>query len=500
MTTYTTTFSTKFSDDSSAEAVIATFEYCQDFTGDGLLDIRVTLDLTDANPPNSGTEDMIGIAFDIAGNAVAGLSVTDITRSTYFGSVSSFAPTVLISADGVTNATAGFNMSGGDVPTPFDISIKLSAEGAGEGIVQKVSFVISGTGDLDAPTLLNGGNWYFRFQSTDGGEESAKIGGGPGQLPPCDQPANPAIDVEKYIFSCFGHVFQWLDADTESDAVLVSNRQTVHQALTVENTGDVALTAVAVSDMIVSLKGPKANFTLVPGYDGNGDDVLDVGETWIFGARVHAGVNRTVGNEASAEAGHTDPGGTVNTVSDSDQAWFKAAGTGVGNTDFWKKNSAFWNGTEGDEGPKVGKAGYATGELAPGGTLDLDGHAIDVDYARAILRRSATQVEADARLGLMQEWVAAELNILAGNAAPSCLDDVEAALKPFLIERSSDAFEGFVLDTARQGPDSDFAADNADILACLAGYNAYGLDGDAWIAADRDCAYCPPDYGLLLAA
>ncbi len=197
-TSYTTTFAGAGSDDTTDENITATFEYCEDFNNDGYADVRVTLSLTDAS--NSGTEDIIGVAFDIQNNTVAGLQVSDILRFTANGTLSTFTPISVIGANQVSDGgplDPGFNTSGGGSAEPYDVGIKVSAEGSGEGIVQGFSFVLSTPGaDVDAEALLENTDWWVRLQSTDGGEGSAKTTGNVVDLPPCGGEPPP----EEYCF------------------------------------------------------------------------------------------------------------------------------------------------------------------------------------------------------------------------------------------------------------------------------------------------------------
>ncbi len=186
MTIYTTAFTEQLGD--SDEDIVATFEYCADFNGDGYDDVKVTLSLAGAN--NSGTEDIIGAAFDIQGDAIpAGLTITNILRSTSFGSLSTYGSTFVIGANQVSDAgplDPGFNTSGGGSDEPYDVGIKVSEPGSGEGIVQSFSFVLSAPlTDLDGELLLENTDWYVRLQSTDGGAGSAKTAGYLLDLPPC---------------------------------------------------------------------------------------------------------------------------------------------------------------------------------------------------------------------------------------------------------------------------------------------------------------------------
>jgi len=180
MTSYQS-YSTGFSEQlgGSDEQFLATFEYGADFTGDGFDDIRVTLTLADGS--NSGTEDVIGVAFDIQDDAVAGLEITDIQTATDNGTLSNFDASYVIGADMVADNGAldpGFSTSGGGSDKPYDAGVMASKPGSGEGIVQSFSFVLTDPGtDLDAEALLENTDWWVRVQSTDGGEDSAKTGG-----------------------------------------------------------------------------------------------------------------------------------------------------------------------------------------------------------------------------------------------------------------------------------------------------------------------------------
>lgn len=200
-TTYTTQFTQKIGD--TEELIHATFEYCQDFTGDGFKDVKVTLSLDsplDLNSTNSGTEDLIGVAFDIRNDAVAGLTVSNITTATFPNTppLSTFDPTFVIGANQVSDGgplDPGFSTSGGSLGEngePYDVGIKFSDQGSGEGIVQSASFVLSISGaDIDAEALLDTTDWWVRLQSTDGGEGSAKMALFDLDLPPCVEEPPP---------------------------------------------------------------------------------------------------------------------------------------------------------------------------------------------------------------------------------------------------------------------------------------------------------------------
>ena len=183
-TTYTTLLSEQLG--GTDEQYLITFEYGDDFTGDGLDDIRITIALSPES--NSGSEDVLGVAFDIQGDAVDGLQITDIQTATDGGTLSSATPSWVIDANMVGSQSGtdpGFNTSGGGSDAPYDAAVTVSAPGAGEGIVQSFSFVLTNPdADLDAEALLENTDWWVRTQSTDGGEGSAKTGGFIDDLPP----------------------------------------------------------------------------------------------------------------------------------------------------------------------------------------------------------------------------------------------------------------------------------------------------------------------------
>ena len=190
-TTYTTLFGEQLG--ATDEQIIITVEYGKDFTGDGLDDIRLTFSL--APESNSGSEDIIGVAFDIQDDAVDGLQITDVQTSTEYGTLSDYDPTWLIGADAVADGGTldpGFSTSGGGSDEPYDVGLMVSEPGAGEGIVQSFSFVLtSPDGDLDAEALLENTDWWVRIQSTDGGAGSAKTGGAIVDLPTPDGADDP---------------------------------------------------------------------------------------------------------------------------------------------------------------------------------------------------------------------------------------------------------------------------------------------------------------------
>jgi len=265
MTTYSTLFNQKFG--SSNEPINASFDFGQDFTGDGSNDIKVTLSL---NPvANSGTEDMLGVAFHVAGNAVSGLQIVNIDRSEQSNTqtLSTFNPTFVIGANQVSDANGfldpGFSTSGGGSAEPYDVGIKFSNQGLSEGIVQTASFVIRKPGaNLDK--LIENTNWWVRLQSTNGGADSAKTGGFIGTIPGGETPPppNPSIFIDK--------------VTNGADGLNILKDQPITWTYKVINTGDVPLSGVTVTD---DKEGPITN--RISG-DANSNGLLDTNEVWTY--------------------------------------------------------------------------------------------------------------------------------------------------------------------------------------------------------------------------
>lgn len=265
MPIYTTLFNQKFG--SSNEPINASFEFGQDFTADGSNDIKVTLSLIPA--ANSGTEDMLGVAFHVAGDAVSGLQIGDIVRSEQSNTqtLSTFNPTVVIGANNVSDGggflNPGFSTSGGASAEPYDVGIKFSNQGLAEGIVQTASFVISKPGATLDKSLVENTNWWVRLQSTNGGADSAKMGGFIGTIPggTTPPPPNPSIFIDK--------------VTNGADGLNILAGQPITWTYQVSNPGNVALSGVSLTD---DKEGIITNFS----GDANNNTLLDTNEVWTY--------------------------------------------------------------------------------------------------------------------------------------------------------------------------------------------------------------------------
>jgi hypothetical protein len=264
MTIYTTLFNQKFG--SSNEPINASFEFDKDFTGDGFNDMEVTLSLNGG--ANSGTEDMLGVAFHVAGDAVSGLQIVNIARSEQSNTqtLSTFNPTVVIGANQVSDSgplNPGFNTSGTGSAEPYDVGIKFSEQGSGEGIVQTASFVIRKPGANLDKSLIENTNWWVRLQSTNGGADSAKTGGFIGTIPggPTPPPPNPSIFIDK--------------VTNGADGLNILADKPITWTYNVSNIGNVPLSGVSLTD---DKEGIITNFS----GDTDSDGLLDTNEVWTY--------------------------------------------------------------------------------------------------------------------------------------------------------------------------------------------------------------------------
>jgi hypothetical protein len=264
MTIYTTLFNQKFG--SSNEPINASFEFDKDFTSDGFNDMYVTLSLNPA--ANFGTEDMLGVAFDVGGHDTSGLQIVNIDRSEQSNTqtLSTFNPTVVIGANQVSDSgplNPGFNTSGGGSAAPYDVGIKFSDQGLSDGIVQTASFVIRKPGVNLDKSLIENTNWWVRLQSTNGGGDSAKTGGFIGTIPggPTPPPANPSIFIDK--------------VTNGADGLNILENKLITWTYTVKNIGDVPLSGVTVTD---DKEGSITNFS----GDANSNGLLDTNEVWTY--------------------------------------------------------------------------------------------------------------------------------------------------------------------------------------------------------------------------
>jgi len=310
---YTTQFKTKLG--ASDEVIDVLVEYGADFDGDGFNDIKVTLGV--ASGSNSGTEDIIGVGFDIndsfanQSSLVSGLRINDVTTIAQTGAtvlnkidegtstnLDSFG--VFRNANNIDDNDPGFPLGGAE---PFDIGIRFSDGGTPR--IKTASFVISQANTNLDKSLIENTDWYVRLQSTDGGAESAKTAGTIGII---GGTPTPLIDVEKYV-SVDGGI-NWEDADSATGPSLLTGNNPQFKFV-VTNIGNVALSSVSLGDSDFNLNGLTGDLnTGNSQYDigalaaGGSKEVIFTGATWQLGQ--HTNTATTNGNYNGTTVSDTD--------------------------------------------------------------------------------------------------------------------------------------------------------------------------------------------------
>jgi uncharacterized repeat protein (TIGR01451 family) len=287
---------------SSDETIQFTIAYGADFNGDGFNDIKVTLKV--AEESNSGTEDMIGVAFDIGNDSLIsslGLNITGITTNLVSPEIQ-----YIIGQNVVTGNFEDVNIAGGGVDAPYDVAIQFNKSGQADGVVQEASFLITSVNNsLDGDTvssILNNTDWYVRLQSTDGGEESAKTGGfihnidGSSDPDPDNFVPSPSLAIDKVTNS--------------ADGLEILAGTDITWTYSVSNTGNVGLSNISVSDdqgVVVSYVGG----------DADNDGILDIDEVWTYEGQGQA-ITGDYQNIGTVTGSYTDSLGktTIPTASD----------------------------------------------------------------------------------------------------------------------------------------------------------------------------------------
>ncbi len=279
---------------------------------------------------------------------------------------------------------------------------------------------------------------------------------------------NPKVDIEKYVSKTGGafNLVTYIDADTAAAGYQnVGVQQDMFFALTVKNDGNISLTDVKITDAsTAAIYGGGTQTIFENGVftafgqslgavfedKGNGDNILDVGETWTirytqpfeFGQHVNTATVTTAQN-----------------ATDNDAAFYYGIveGPGVRTPGFWANlGSQFWDGNPTNQtkvGPTfpVGELRYAVDSNNDGainsldkvglllGDYNKDGYTgdnpntllvegpedtlfISYDDARNLINASNKTVSGDGVQMLGRDMVATWLNFLALNPIGSDAD------------------------------------------------------------------------------
>ncbi|MFW5664967.1 MAG: DUF7507 domain-containing protein, partial [Coleofasciculus sp.] len=221
-----------------------------DSNGDGLYEaIKVTTSVFDEDTDgdgvpdsNSGTEDLIGVAFDIGDDSLISslnLTIDDITL---------YSDTDPNTNDGVLNSdpVAGTDfIIGQDAVTGSELGVNIS--GGGEESAKTAGFIL----DIGNPTQ-----------------------------------DEPAIDVEKYVSIDGGQT--WVDADTAAEALNIVEGTDVQFKVVVQNTGNVDLTNVILSDNLYDLNGDASGTdVIIPSLTSGSSETYIYTTTWEAGLQTN---------------------------------------------------------------------------------------------------------------------------------------------------------------------------------------------------------------------
>ncbi|WP_440954461.1 DUF7507 domain-containing protein [Methanosarcina sp. Mfa9] len=191
--------------------------------------------------------------------------------------------------------------------------------------------------------------------------------------------AAPEIDIEK--------ATNGFDAD-EPTGPEVSVGDAVEWTYNVTNTGNVNLTAISISD---DIQGAITN----PVSKGNGDDILEPGEYWVFNATGVAVAGQYANNGTATGYYGEMP------VTDIDPShYFGIEGPGTGTPGYWKNHPEAW----------------------PVDEIEIGG----VTYTKEEAIEYMQLPDGDKTNTMFRALVSTKLNIFVGNTH-SCIDDVVAA-------------------------------------------------------------------------
>ncbi|MEH2568857.1 beta strand repeat-containing protein [Bradyrhizobium sp. AZCC 2289] len=279
---------------------------------------------------------------------------------------------------------------------------------------------------------------------------------------------DPSIHIEKVTTGFDG------TANHTGDGISILAGSGVTWTYTVTNDGNVDLSNIAVTDS----KG------VTPVYvsgDTNGDHILETTETWVYkatGTAVLGGYNNT-----GTATGHLGS----STVSDDDGSSYTGTFTEQGGTltqGFWGSHTDAWDGVNGKESNPTTSA-FKSGVLSKleinprhDGNLLLgdsngDGIANDAhdllisDKLAAAIESSSTS--GDARMIMLQQAIATQLNIDNGKAEPNNLID-EAVM--WLTKAAPGAWSGVGVNIAASGLVDDGHGNLTLVVAENAGHTA----------------------------
>ncbi|WP_296678923.1 hypothetical protein, partial [Novosphingobium sp.] len=202
---------------------------------------------------------------------------------------------------------------------------------------------------------------------------------------------DPEINLTKFVLTDVSGVY--VDAN-DPDGPQASTSTTVYFKVSLENTGNTALTAIHLTDSVIHTVNGVVSAPQVIDYndpafnawvDLDGDTMQDVGEEWTTldanhdgtldtvtlavgsSLNVYYSLNSLLGqheNTAVVTATAVLGGASVGDNDDANYYVLAEDCVGVGTPGFWSNNGwVFWDGVSGNETKHAGQAGFADGEL-----------------------------------------------------------------------------------------------------------------------------------------
>lgn len=355
-------------------------------------------------------------------------------------------------------------------------------------VTNEGNVALSGVGVTDSiggvnPTLLAGDDgdnvlqvgetWYFTASGVAVANGYANTGTASGSYG--DTAGHPATDTDTDTSGYFG-ADPSISVDKKTNGLdhdlNVFQGQAITWTYAVTNTGNVAISNVTLTDNPVGnlyLSGDTdkdwikdAGESWIANGDANNDGKLDTTETWLF-SKTGTAVLGNYTNTATVNGSFTDTAGHPAPVTDSDDSDYQGYSSRARSQGFWNSVADAWDNVANNEANST-KAKVKSGELssadvnprtdsylllgdsnANGLTDDAHDLKISISLAKSIL---AGATGGDARLILLQQAIAAQLNINNGTPQPNNLID-EAVM--WLTKKGAWSGNGFTVDANNDG-------------------------------------------------
>ncbi|MDX8452730.1 hypothetical protein RFM98_08180 [Mesorhizobium sp. VK9D] len=422
-----------------------------DVNNNGLLDVGEIWKFTGSGQAIIGDYANVGSVSASAN----GTTVTDTDGSSYFGAD----PEIAIDKVTVDDTSEG---DGHTILTGETISWKYTVTNAGNvalsGVtvgdsdagVTPVAVLADAThniGDTNLDGLLEKGEtWIYTASGVAGKDAYTNTGTANGSF--TDDAGHVGLATDSDDSSYFGadpHITLDKKTNGVDHGLNIFQGQPVTWTYDVTNDGNVALTNVVVKDdngtpgtlgddfnaMAITSGGLNTG-------DSNSNGILDIGETWHYQATGTAQLGSYVNNATATTAAYSDTAGHPVTPTATDSSDYEGFSNKALTQGFWGSHADAWDNVANNEGNPT-KSAVASGVLS---SVDVnprtDGYLLlgdsnhngiaDDDHDLLISISLAKSIESastggDARLIMLQQAIAAQLNIDNGVAQPNNLID-----------------------------------------------------------------------------